>query len=323
MRIRLIITTAWCLVCLSSSAQADQGPLHLFDEIVKRESPPYVCDFLERYLYNVSKSTRGYDFYQRLADDKVVIREGSLNNIQKLSPKTPFSLTRYEDKGYNVCWRDTLGKVLLDMQFPIQFELFLGLTKAEIETSIKTDMENSSSIFLTIMPDSVLNEAEKGLYISANTSNYYSKDLNTASYYWRKNDEIIPVYSSEHKWESSANLFRGYIDDIENYRLHIEQTIYGFKKLSYNIKLTQWLNYCRTNGLTIYFGIEEERKDGLKALLIAKNRDLGYNHLLSIIIPDNFVEKRNAVFKVVLNAYIPTDNIKDLYKQDVQKGEKK
>lgn len=323
MSVRLIMTTAWCLVCLSATAQTGKDSLHLFDDVVKKESPAYVCDFLEHYLYKVSKSQRGYDFYQRLADDKVVIRDGSLDNIQKLSPITPFSLTRYEDKGYNVCWKDTLGRVLLDMQFPIQFELILGKTKAEIEQSIKTDLEDCSSVFLTIIPDSVLKEADNEIFVSANTSHYYLEDLNTASYYWRKSDEVIPVYTSDYKGESAANLFHGYIDGIEDYRLHIEETLYGFKKTSYNIKLGQWLNYCQTNRLTVYFGIEEERKDGLKALLIAQNKDLGYNHVLSIIMPDNFVKKRNSVFKVTLNAYIPTNNVKDLYKQDVLKGEKK
>lgn len=323
MSVRLIISTAWCLVCLSATAQTGKDSLHLFDDVVKKESPAYVCDFLEHYLYKVSQSQRGYDFYQRLADDKVVIRDGSLDNIQKLSPSTPFSLTRYEDKGYNVCWKDTLGRVLLDMQFPLQFELILGKTKAEIEPDIKVDLESSPSVFLTVMPDSVLKEADNDMLVPVNITHYYLEDLNTASYYWRKNDEVIPVFTSDYKVESAANLFLGYVDGIEDYRLHIEQTLYGFKKTSYNIKLGQWLNYCLANHLTVYFGIEEERKDGLKALLIAQNKDLGYNHVLSIIMPDNFVKKKSSVFKVTLNAYIPTNNVKDLYKQDVLKGEKK
>lgn len=323
MSVRLIITTAWCLVCLSATAQTGKDSLRLFDDVVKKESPAYVCDFLEHYLYKVSKSQRGYDFYQRLADDKVVIRDGSLDNIQKLSPGTPFSLTRYEDKGYNVCWKDTLGRVLLDMQFPLQFELILRKTKAEIEPDIKVDLESSPSVFLTVMPDSVLKEADNDMLVPVNITHYYLEDLNTASYYWRKNDEVIPVFTSDYKVESAANLFLGYVDGIEDYRLHIEQTLYGFKKTSYNIKLGQWLNYCLANHLTVYFGIEEERKDGLKALLIAQNKDLGYNHVLSIIMPDNFVKKKSSVFKVTLNAYIPTNNVKDLYKQDVLKGEKK
>lgn len=322
MRLRSLITIAWCLVCLCSIAQTGKNTLHLFDEAVKQSSPPYVCDFLEHYLYEVSQSPKGYDFYQRLADDKVVIRDGSLTNITRLSPKIPFAITRYEDKGYNVCWTDTLGRVLLDMQFPLQFELLLGQTKAEMEKTLKSELEGMRSIFLVQPADASLKERSDGIFQSESSSFYYVESLTTASYYRRKGSGMEPVYSSDRKSESAANLFLGLIDNIGSYRLHIEQMLYGFKSSTYNIGLTQWLNYCRANQLKVYFGIEQERTDGLKALLIARNQDLGYNHVLSIIIPDNFVEKRNAVLKVVLNAYVPTDNVKDLYKDDIIKGVK-
>ena len=75
--------------------------------------------------------------------------------------------------------------------------------------------------------------------------------------------------------------------------------------------------------MNLYFAIEEEREDVLKALLIAQNPDLGFNHMLSFIIPNNFVNDKKTVFKVVLNAYIPTQNVKDLYQQYVDKPKKR
>ena len=104
--------------------------------------------------------------------------------------------------------------------------------------------------------------------------------------------------------------------------LHVEQTLYGFQKQSFIVGLSSWLNYCKENHLTIYFGIEEERRDGLKALMIAHNQDLGYNHMLSIILPDDFVERKNAVLKVIANTYIRTDNVEELYDEKNKKGKK-
>lgn len=75
--------------------------------------------------------------------------------------------------------------------------------------------------------------------------------------------------------------------------------------------------------MTTYVAVEEERKDGLKLLLIAQCRDLGFNHMLSIIVPWNFVDNRKSVLKAQLNAYIPTNNVKDLYQQYKQKPKKK
>lgn len=310
------------LFCLSIFSQTEKGSLHLFNDFMKKDVSPIVYDFLERYLYKASHSTRGYDFYQSMADDKVVVRGGSLDNISKLSDNVTFSIVRYEDKGYNACWKDLSGKVLLEMQFPLQFELLLGQPKVEIEKRMRKLLENSADSFSTVGNDSILVD-NNGMWQPANVSHYYAESLNTASYYLKADNAFIPIYSSDEKWYSAANLFHGHIDDINGYRLFIDQALYGFKQEKYTIKLSQWLNYCKENQLIVYFGIEEERKDGLKALLIAHNKDLGYNHMMSIILPDNFIDKRNAVLKVKLNAYIPTDNVKDLYQEHIQKNKKK
>lgn len=320
---KIILICALCFVCLGLYSQTGKGKLHLFDDFMKTESSPYVYDFLERYLYHASHSARGYDFYRNMADDKVVIRDGNFDNIPKLGSNVSFTLTRFEDKGYDACWKDTVGHILLEMQFPIQFELLLGQSKAEIEREMRKELETYSDKFLAISYSPDFIKMEDGLYKSASDDHYYIESLNTASYYIEKDGEKVPIYSSMEKGLSAANLFMGIIEDVDAYRLYIQQNLYGYKQESYSIKLAQWLNYCKEQKLKVYFGIEEERKDGLKALLIAHNPDLGYNHMMSIIIPDTFIEKRNAVLKATFNAYIPTDNVKDLYQQDQKKGKKK
>ena len=62
-----------------------------------------------------------------------------------------------------------------------------------------------------------------------------------------------------------------------------------------------------------YFAIEDELKDGIKALIIAQSPDLGFNHILSLIIPNDFIDNQHCIFNATLNAYVPTQNIKDLY----------
>jgi hypothetical protein len=75
--------------------------------------------------------------------------------------------------------------------------------------------------------------------------------------------------------------------------------------------------------MTTYFAVEEEREDGIKALFIAQSRDLGFNHVLSLVIPYDFVINKKCVIKATLNAYIPTQNVAELYKQYVEKPKKK
>lgn len=306
-------------VCLSSNAQTGKGSLSLFPDSVKAGSNAVVYNFLERYLYKVSKSKRGYDFYQDMADDKVVLREGSFDNISKLKSNVRFNIERFEDKGYGVEWSDTLNHVLLSLLFPIKYELLLGQPKAEIEKTMSMQLKACADTFDVIKPDTAVKVLDGDIYCSENMSHYYIKALNTSRYYEKIDSVIIPIYSTEQKAYSAANLFHGLINDVSDYQLYIHQNLYDFKEQNYTIKLGQWLNFCKDNHLIVYFGIEEEREDGLKALLIAQNQDLNYNHMLSIILPDTFVEKKNTILKATLNAYIPTDNIKDLYKEYTKK----
>ena len=321
----VFLSVAICLACLTIFSQTREGKIYLFSDEMKTMKSPVICDFLERYLYEVNNSKRGYDFYQKMADDKVIVREGSFSTLGKLSPATPFAIRRYEDKGYVVCWTDTTGTVLLSMQFPIQFELLLGKKKEDLEKDFKAELYAYPAEFTPTHPDSTLVavEDEPGIFQSTPTAHYYLKALNTATYFEQQDGQSRPVYSADSKWHSAANLFQGVIENADSYTLHIEQTLYGFQSQTLTVKLSQWLNYCREQRLTVYFGIEEERKDGLKVLLIAQNRDLGYNHMLSIILPDNFVEKRNAILKATANTYIRTDNVEDLYSDKTKKEKKK
>ena len=311
------------LVCLTLLGQTDKNTQRLFSDEMKAAYPSVIYDFLDRYLYDINHRQRGYELNQRMADDKVIVTEGSIDNISKLSPEMPFSLTRNEDASYEVCWTDTLGNTLLGLQFPIQFELLLGQPKAEIEKTMRHQLDICSNVVTPQPLNSELEKMSDGYLRTIPVTHYYVESLNTATYYQKeKGEKMKPVYGKDQKWYSATNLFHGLIDDTSDYRLYIEQSLYGFNKQSYTISLNQWLNYCVENKLAIYFAIEEEREDGLKALLIAQSHDLGFNHMLSIIIPDNFVEKRNVTLKATMNAYIPTDNVKDLYQQYKEKPKK-
>lgn len=319
-----LILLVMCFPCLILLGQTRNGALHLFHDEMKTNYPSVVYDFLERYLYNVANSTDGFMLRQQMADDKVFIMSGSLGNIKRLSPDTPFSLLRHEDAAYDVSWTDESGNILLGLQFPIKYELLLGQPKVDIEKTMPKLLEMYDSSFKANNPDSVYETLPDGYLCSSPVVSFYVESLNTANYYQKGVDgTVTPVFSPKQKWYSSANLFQGLIADIADYRLYVEQNLYGFNQQTYTIPLARWLNYCKENNFTVYYAIEEEREDGLKALLIAQNKDLGFNHLLSIIIPDNFTEKRNAVLKAKLNAFIPTDNVKDLYQQYVNKPKKK
>ena len=87
--------------------------------------------------------------------------------------------------------------------------------------------------------------------------------------------------------------------------------------------LSQWLDYCKEQNLKVYFAVEEEREDGIKVMVIAQSNELCYNHLLSVILRNDFVQNPNSMLKAKITPFIPTHNIKDLYQKEIQKRSKK
>lgn len=312
-----------CLFSLAKMGLAQQ--FDLFGPEVKAECPSVVYDFLERYLYEIDSLQRRGEFVnQRLRDDKVVFLTGSASSARRISKDMLFSVRTTEDMYYETVWTDTLGNVVLDLAFPMQFELLLGKPKAEIELDFKSTLAEDHPYIVQRLPLDELIAQDDSVMMSNPVSNYYVESLNTATYYAKSdNGDTSAIYSDDDKWHSAANLFQGCIEGISDYNLFVEQNIYGFRKIRYMVPLQNWLAYCQAMKLNVYFAVEEEREDGLKGLLIAQSKELGFNHMMSVIIPNDFVTDKKTTIKAVLNAYIPTQNVKNLYQQYVDKPKKK
>lgn len=296
---------------------------YIFDNTLKQEQPTAVYDFIERYLLELSCIPSSFPMEQRLRDDKFLILGGSVGNISKLSTSTSFSMECRDEKYYEVVWSNE-NTTLLDIAFPIQYELLLGMPKVEIEKKIKDQISGTSIRPYELIPDSDVVEISENVFQSQPVSNYYVESLNTARYYSKDSEgNLSPIFDSTQKWYSAANLFGGLIPNLGGYKLYIEQNNYGFTKESYTVSFQQWIDYCKNNDITVYFAVEEEREDGLKGLLIGQSKKLGFNHMMSVIIPNNFAENPKSVFKASLNAYIPTQNVKELYQKYTKKDKEK
>lgn len=298
----------------------------LFAPEVKQEYPSVVYDFLERYLYELdSLQKKGIDTRQRIADDKVFFFEGSPNFANEITADMGVSIKTIEGKSYEVSWTDSTGNIVLGLCFPMQYELILGKSKNIIETELKTEIMKSVNIVRSNnYTDEDLKPLTNGYYISKYNTHYYLKDLNTATYYIRDSIGVYsPLFHESENCYSAANLFQGCIKEVSGYKIFVKQNLYGFKYDCFTIPLEKWLGYCREMKMTTYFAIEEEREDGIKALVIAQSPDLGFNHILSLLIPFDFITNKDCVIKATLNAYVPTQNVAELYKQYIENPKKK
>lgn len=288
----------------------------IFHPEIRQANPSPVYDFLERYLSDLQSYSDPTLLHLHLKDEKVEILEGTLGAVRTITPDTPFSMNRMGDTFYQVSWHEG-GRSLLTLRFPVSFELLLGMPKAVIEKQMKELILGAGEASLSY--DTTGQDYElmdDGCYKTVPSAFYHIRSFSDECYYTRDASTFTPIFDSGHKSYSAANLFHGLVSPGER-QLHIQQHLYGGVESSFTVKLSDWLRYCRQNDLKVYFTIEEEREDGLKALLIAECRDLNYNHMLQIIIPDNFTDKDTSVLKAVMNAFIPTQNVKSLYQKRI------
>ena len=306
-------------VCVSSNAQR----LHLFNDSIRNivdRNTIVVMDFVERY-FNGLRSLKGTSVETKLADDKMYFRKGKWTDIYQLNDTLPVSFSKME-RYFEISWLKS-DVPFLTFVFPAQYDLIVGKSQKEIQNGLRNDILSASSHEYKPLPFDTANikALDDKLYVKC-SQHIGVESLNNARYFIKTDEEYYPVYDDSITEYSAANLFHGLISN-KDYRMHIEQSIYGMTTTSYDITLSQWLKYCSLNGLKTYFAVEEEREDGILAIIIAQNDVFFYNHLLSVVLPKGFVNNPKSVLKVKLTPYIPTHNIKNLYKQQTENNKRK
>jgi hypothetical protein len=310
MKKRLVYTL---LLLLAGFGSVSSQGIKLFSPEMKEaasKSQVVVMDFMERYFSQLSL-LKGTSVQTKMADDKVYFRKGNLSDLCQVCDTMPFSMSLL-DRYYEVNWMKA-EEPFVTIVFPAQYDLLLGLQKDEALKQFK-DMIVSAPLRETsaAIPSELIQI--DGLIYQTRSDSLELASLSDALYYNKVRESYQPVFDEKHLAYSAANLFHGLIIDAD-YRMYVEQSVYGMTTVNYTIMLSQWLNYCAEWGMKVYFAVEEEREDGILALVIAQSKELGYHHLLSIVIPDKFINDQNAVLKVRLTPYIPVHNVKDLYQR--------
>ena len=301
------------LLLAGSSSLSAQG-LKLFSPAV-HDAAGYpqrvVMEFVERYFGKDLPAVRQTTREHKMADDKVYFRKGKPSDLYQVCDTMPFSICLL-DRYYEVNWMKA-EEPFVTIVFPAQYDLLLGLQKDEALKQFKESILAAPQRTEEIKALSDLEQVNDFLYQSKGDTLELAS-LTDALYYNKVREEYHTVFDNDHLAYSAANLFHGLIPAAD-YRMYVEQSVYGMTAINYSIMLSQWLNYCAEWGLKVFFAVEEEREDGILAIVIAQSKELGYHHLLSVVIPDKFIDDQNTVLKVRMTPYIPVHNLKDLYQK--------
>lgn len=294
--------------------------LHLFPAQARDVYASDVYDFLERYFLELLTWKDKETLAQKLRDDKVIFVKGAMESLRMIRDTTPYCISRTENKYYEVSWTRENGSVLLSVAFPIQYELLLGMPQVEIANTMYDRIVCAPKYSGMVVPDSVQLLEEK-IYRTVPVSYYQLEDINNALYFEKDSAGYSLIVDTASINYSVTNI----VQQVSrcNNPVKMEQSVYGFKTLNYTITLSQWIDYCYSAGLATYAAVEEEYDDALKVLVIAESKDLGYNHLLSFIVPRNFIQQQTAEITCKMNAFVPTHNVKNMYQHYVDKPKKK
>lgn len=294
--------------------------LRLFSSEAKEAYASDVYDFLERYFLELLTWKDKSTLAQKLYDDKVIFVTGSIESICDIDETMDYSINRVDNKYYELSWMKKDRTVLLSVAFPIQYELLLGMPQVEIANTMYDRIVGAPKYTEVVVPDTI-QHLDGNIYRTMPLSSYQLEDVNNALYFKNDNGKYSLLVDTVFINNSATNVMQQV--SCCNNPIKMEQSVYGFKTLNYTITLSQWINYCHSASLTTYAAIEEEYDDALKVLVVAESKDLGYNHLLSFIVPRNFIQQPSAEIKCKMSAFIPTHNVKNLYQQYVDKPKKK
>ena len=235
MTIRLFYTLLLTIWCASVSSQG----LKLFSPEMKEAAPKsqsVVMDFLERYFTDLSK-VKQTTIQTKMADDKVYFRKGKPSDLYQVCDTMPFSISLL-DRYYEVKWMKAY-EPFVTIVFPAQYDLLLGMEKDEASKRFKDAILAAPQRTEEVKTPSDLEKVDGSLYQSKSDTLELAS-LTDAIYYDKVREAYHPVFDNNHLAYSAANLFHGLIPAAD-YRMYVEQSVYGMTTINYTISLSQWL----------------------------------------------------------------------------------
>ncbi len=293
-------------------------------EVMAQHYTP-VFHFIERYFLELLMLPSNEDRKVKMRMDRVHIvtdkfsmtdlRKGLLDIVAAVSHDFSVYVTCNNNRYSASCMVG--NELLAKIDFPVRYELITGNTKLEAESSVYHSLM-LYQIQPYASPDEIDMYAYKDSLFCANEDYYVTEDIVSTSYYQKRGQAYIPLFSSDYLKESVCNLFN--TDYGWNIEVEVTQSLYGGKKLTYTLPLGKLMDYLQEQGCLLYTGIRKYDKSTIEGVAMAVNMELGYQHMLSFSFEKNLFESPSKhIVKVKMYSYIPIHNVSSLFGENFKR----
>lgn len=307
------------IVQKNAQGMVDHVGIKLFDRDLVHRYPTFVYRFIERYFLELLLLPSEKEIYTKLRMEKVKISSDvySLHSfkkdLQRIISDFSADYSLYimcNNNRYTVsCMRNE--RVLVEVDFPVRYELLSGNTKLEAENSVYMALMAQQVKEYTPLSERELFEYNDSLFC-ANEDYYLAETIVSTVFYKKKKDEFLPVFSSSMMMESVYNLFNSSYDWGVN--VEITQNLYGGKKITYTLPLKKLVDFCVDQHCIVYSGVQKVEKTEITGVLMAVNMELGYQHLMQFSLPKDLLKApKDHEVKIKMYSYIPIHNVSSLF----------
>lgn len=285
---------------------------------------PFIANFVERYWLSLTLPLeRQKSVAQQLKEDRFMFHVGGVGSIDAIQRDSALSFScQATPTIVDMAWNKG-GKQICRISFPVDYELILGRRMLENDRRLPQEI---AAVKVPERPVRSVDDSHPHYADSLSSilveheGSYLDCALKSERYYAVGGDGVtlVPVFDAGRCVESLSNLFTDCdIEAAGNIRLSIRHKTFGLKEQPIETTIQKFVAYSMLNGCVPYVGVisvDEDNSGVADMLVIMRNERIGYNHLLRVSVPLDCISSGEGVATARLNAFIPSSNIKNLFK---------
>ncbi len=297
----------------------------LFSDMTKEMLDKTICNFLERFLLELSVVKSPADIQRRLTVENVSLK---LNNeafgstrfnsiatvLKNMEMPADFS---YRNEGLFITATWKYGtKQTLTLRFPASRELIEGKDKKESDDEWSdrlgaTPEQTAGSPAPEPITEDRLEPMHGGAVWMRRGEVYGVQPLTSASYYQKVQQRFVPLYHKDYPAYSLKNLFQ-IPQSSEKVELQVTHRKYGHFTPRFVIRLSDFLTLFNDDFVT-YSAATQNKEGKWVATVVFYHRYLNYVHMLRITTTADALFAQPIVLNADFYSNIPQHYMKNMF----------